>query len=45
MRRAILRQALAVAGFLLLPATSHAHLVNTGLGPFYDGVSHLALTP
>jgi urease accessory protein len=30
---------------LLLPATSHAHLVNTGLGPFYDGVSHFALTP
>jgi hydrogenase/urease accessory protein HupE len=33
------------AAILLLPATSHAHLVNTGLGPFYDGVSHLALTP
>ena len=32
-------------GLLLLPATSHAHLVNTGLGPFYDGVSHFALTP
>jgi hydrogenase/urease accessory protein HupE len=30
---------------LLLPAISHAHLVNTGLGPFYDGVSHFALTP
>jgi urease accessory protein len=30
---------------LLGPATSHAHLVNTGLGPFYDGVSHFALTP
>ena len=45
MRRAILRQALPLAGLLLLPATSHAHLVNTGLGPFYDGVSHFALTP
>ena len=22
-----------------------AHLVTTGLGPFYDGVSHFALTP
>jgi hydrogenase/urease accessory protein HupE len=33
------------AALLLLPATSHAHLVNTGLGPFYDGVSHFALTP
>ena len=29
----------------LEPATSHAHLVNTGLGPVYDGVSHFALTP
>lgn len=33
------------ATVLLAPATAHAHLVNTGLGPFYDGVSHLALTP
>jgi hydrogenase/urease accessory protein HupE len=42
----VVRRALAVAGILLaLPATSHAHLVSTGLGPFYDGVSHLALTP
>jgi len=30
---------------LLLPAVGEAHLVNTGLGPFYDGVSHFALTP
>ncbi len=29
----------------LLPRPPHAHLVNTGLGPFYDGVSHFALTP
>jgi hydrogenase/urease accessory protein HupE len=34
------------ATLLLLSAVpSHAHLVNTGLGPFYDGVSHFALTP
>ena len=33
------------AAVLLVPATAHAHLVNTGLGPFYDGVSHFALTP
>jgi hydrogenase/urease accessory protein HupE len=43
------RRLLALAGLascaLLVPATSHAHLVNTGLGPFYDGVSHFALTP
>ncbi len=30
---------------MALPSASHAHLVNTGLGPFYDGVSHFALTP
>ena len=35
------------AGVAVLPLAraSHAHLVNTGLGPFYDGVSHFALTP
>jgi hydrogenase/urease accessory protein HupE len=30
---------------LLAPAAAQAHLVNSGLGPFYDGVSHFALTP
>ena len=46
MTRSLFRRALAVAGgLLLLPATSHAHLMTTGLGPFYDGVSHFALTP
>ena len=39
------RVALATVVALLSPAVSHAHLVNTGLGPFYDGVSHFALTP
>ena len=29
----------------LWPSVSHAHLVNTGLGPFYDGLSHLAMSP
>jgi hydrogenase/urease accessory protein HupE len=36
--------ALAAAG-LLLPAAAQAHLVSTGLGPFYDGLSHFVLTP
>jgi hydrogenase/urease accessory protein HupE len=40
-----LRAGLAAAIVVLLPKLSHAHLVNTGLGPFYDGVSHFALTP
>lgn len=38
----LLAAALAV---LLQPAPAHAHLVTTGLGPLYDGVSHFALTP
>ena len=38
----------AIAAFVLItlyPSISWAHLVNTGLGPFYDGVSHLAMSP
>jgi hydrogenase/urease accessory protein HupE len=39
-------RALGVAVVLLaLPSPCQAHLVNTGLGPFYDGISHFALTP
>jgi urease accessory protein len=34
-----------LAAGLLLPAAAHAHLVSTGLGPFYDGLSHFVLTP
>jgi hydrogenase/urease accessory protein HupE len=30
---------------LLLPQPASAHLVSTGLGPFYDGLTHLWLTP
>ena len=30
---------------LLWPSISQAHLVNTGFGPFYDGISHLAMSP
>lgn len=40
MRRSAQRGVLTLA-----PAPSHAHLMNTGLGPFYDGLSHFALTP
>ncbi len=34
-----------VATFLLAPAPANAHLAQTGLGPFYDGVAHLAMAP
>ena len=27
------------------PARADAHLVNSGLGPFYDGLAHLFVTP
>ena len=36
----------AVAAVLLaVPPTAQAHLVNSGLGPFYDGALHLLLSP
>ena len=35
----------SVLVILLWPSISQAHLVNTGLGPFYDGISHLAMSP
>jgi hydrogenase/urease accessory protein HupE len=43
MRRRIVL--VVVAGVGLAPATADAHLVTTGLGPFYDGVSHFLLSP
>jgi hydrogenase/urease accessory protein HupE len=43
-RRALAKILVAVA-VLVLPRVAHAHLVNTGLGPFYDGVSHFLVTP
>jgi urease accessory protein len=32
-------------GVLCCPSTSAAHLVTTGMGPVYDGIGHLLLTP
>lgn len=34
-----------VAAALLAPLAANAHLVSTGLGPFYDGLSHFLLSP
>ncbi len=40
---------LVAAGLLgslfICPASVPAHLVNTGMGPVYDGIGHLFLTP
>ncbi len=30
---------------MLCPSNAEAHLVTTGLGPIYDGIGHLALSP
>lgn len=29
----------------LWPTSAHAHLVSTGLGPLYDGVTHMLVSP
>ncbi len=34
----------AAGAILSWPGAAHAHLVTTGLGPVYDGISHLFLT-
>jgi hydrogenase/urease accessory protein HupE len=42
-----MRWRVAIAGSLLAmsPSGAEAHLVTTGLGPVYDGLSHFAMTP
>ena len=42
MKRLALLIAIAAA---LIPAAAEAHLVVTGMGPIYDGVTHFALSP
>jgi urease accessory protein len=34
-----------VSAVLLWPAAAEAHLVTTGLGPVYDGISHVLMSP
>jgi urease accessory protein len=41
-----LHKGLIVAfGLLIWPSYASAHLVTTGLGPVYDGIGHLVMTP
>jgi urease accessory protein len=40
-----LRSAGFTLALALCAAPAHAHLVETGLGPLYDGIAHFALTP
>jgi hydrogenase/urease accessory protein HupE len=37
--------ALAAAACALYPSPAEAHLVTTGLGPIYDGISHVLMSP
>ena len=41
--RAVLFAACAAYG--LIPASAQAHLVTSGMGPVYDGISHFGLSP
>jgi len=42
---ALLFSGVASASVLLMPGAALAHLVTTGMGPVYDGIGHLLLTP
>lgn len=43
--RGIAAAALIALGVAFAPAVAEAHLVVTGIGPVYDGVTHFALSP
>ena len=36
---------LTLAIALIVAPSAHAHLMNTRFGPFYDGLTHLFVTP
>jgi urease accessory protein len=44
-RSRVLNFAAASLALLVGTGEAQAHLVTTGVGPFYDGVAHFALTP
>ena len=41
----VLVVALGALACALVPSTAEAHLVTTGLGPVYDGISHVLMSP
>ncbi|EPE97157.1 HupE/UreJ family protein [Rhizobium grahamii] len=45
LRKSRTRAAWAPIGITAMPVDASAHLVNTGLGPIYDGVAHFAMSP
>ncbi|MDR9777001.1 HupE/UreJ family protein [Rhizobium hidalgonense] len=44
-RKSRIRSVWASIGIATIPVQASAHLVNTGLGPIYDGVAHFAMSP
>jgi hydrogenase/urease accessory protein HupE len=43
--RTVASTAVVAVGGALRPVSAEAHLVTTGFGPIYDGISHLLLSP
>jgi len=43
--RRLARLIASFAAACLIPAQAEAHLMNTGFGPFYDGLAHPLVTP
>jgi len=44
-RRLALLGGMAFGAAVLWPSPAEAHLVTTGLGPIYDGISHVLMSP
>ncbi|AIC26957.1 HupE/UreJ family protein [Rhizobium etli bv. mimosae str. IE4771] len=44
-RKSRIRVVWASIGISAMPVQASAHLVNTGLGPIYDGAAHFAISP
>jgi urease accessory protein len=44
-RRLRITVTLTAVAVAIAPEPAYAHLMNTGFGPFYDGLLHLLLTP
>jgi hydrogenase/urease accessory protein HupE len=45
MRSRMMWMSAALIVWASCPSQADAHLVNSGLGPFYDGIAHLFVTP
>jgi hydrogenase/urease accessory protein HupE len=43
--RALRKVALLAAGLVAAATPAHAHLMNSGFGPFYDGLAHPLISP